>query len=183
MALPVAGSHGMYQQFAVRPRDGVNPMRRSAGILVPEQPITGLLAGFGQIESQAIDAGMIGEATRVAKPGQIIFMMVVGVQPVVASGQVRQTDPLVDVQQMGRPGSITVVMEPLYKARLDDLPWERTASPTAIPTTTTRCRIPTSVSSAASGCNLVDTVGLVHALIHRIQALLLPIQTLVLGGL
>ena len=28
----------------------------------------------------------------------------------------------------------------------------------------------------------VDAVGLVHALILRIQALLLPIQTLVLGG-
>ena len=172
----------MFQQFAVRPGDVINPMRRSAGILVPEQPITGLLAGSGQIESQVIKVGMVGEVTCIAKPWQVIPMAVVGVQPVVAFGQVRQTDPVVDVPQMARPGSITVVMEPLYKARLDDLPWERTTSPTATPTTTTRCRIPTSVSSAASGCNRVDTVGLVHALILGIRALLLPIQTLIRGG-
>ena len=46
------------------------------------------VSGFGQIESQVIDVGMIGEATCIAKPGQIIPMVVVGVQPVVASGQV-----------------------------------------------------------------------------------------------
>ena len=30
--------------------------------------------------------------------------------------------------------------------------------------------------------HVVDTVGLVHAMILRIQALLLPVQTLVFGG-
>jgi hypothetical protein len=29
---------------------------------------------------------------------------------------------------------------------------------------------------------VVDTVGLVHAMILRMQALMLPVQTLVLGG-
>ncbi|MGC1639622.1 MAG: HlyD family secretion protein, partial [Pseudolabrys sp.] len=33
-----------------------------------------------------------------------------------------------------------------------------------------------------TGLHLVDTVGLVHAMLLRIQALLLPIQTLVFGG-
>jgi hypothetical protein len=30
--------------------------------------------------------------------------------------------------------------------------------------------------------HVVDTVALVHAMILRVQALLLPVQTLVLGG-
>ena len=30
--------------------------------------------------------------------------------------------------------------------------------------------------------HVVDTVGLVHAMILRMQAMLLPVQTLVLGG-
>jgi multidrug resistance efflux pump len=112
----------MVQQFALRPGDVVNPMLRPAGILVPEQPITDLLAGFGQIEAQVIKVGMIGEVACIAKPWQIVPMVVIGVQPVVASGQVKPTDTLVDVQQLGRPGSITVVMQPLYRGQLDGLP-------------------------------------------------------------
>jgi len=32
------------------------------------------------------------------------------------------------------------------------------------------------------GLHAIDTIGVVHAMILRIQALLLPVQTLVLGG-
>ena len=33
-----------------------------------------------------------------------------------------------------------------------------------------------------AGLHVVDTVALVHAMILRVQALLLPVKTLVLGG-
>lgn len=58
--LVVAGTSGILQQFALRPGDIVNPMLRPAGILVPDRTLTGLFAGFGQIESQVLKVGMIG---------------------------------------------------------------------------------------------------------------------------
>ena len=180
--LVVAGTNGIVQQFALRPGDIVNPMLRPAGILVPERPTTALLAGFGQTEAQVIKVGMIGEVACIAKPWQIVSMVVRGVQPVVASGQVKPTDTLVDIQQMGRPGSITVVMEPLFLGQLDDLPQGGNCI----------ANLYTSSHEALKGSDIgtlrrfalhaIDTVGLVHALILRIQALLLPFQTLVLGG-
>jgi len=120
--LVVAGTDGLVQQFALRQGDVVNPMLRPAGILVPKRPVTGLLAGFGQIEAQVIKVGMIGEVTCIGKPWQIIPTVVTEVQNVIASGQVKPTDTLVDVQQFARPGTITVILEPLYRGQLDDLP-------------------------------------------------------------
>ena len=38
------------------------------------------------------------------------------------------------------------------------------------------------VGMTISGANAIDATALVHALILRIQAILLPVQTLVLGG-
>jgi hypothetical protein len=66
--------------------------------------------------------GMLGEVTCVAKPWQIIPMVVTEIQDVIASGQVRPTDQLVGVEQMGQAGTITVIMEPLHEGQLDDLP-------------------------------------------------------------
>jgi len=180
--LVVAGTDGLLQQFALRPGDIVNPMLRPAGILVPERPTTGLMAGFGQIEAQVIKEGMIGEVTCIAKPWQIIPMVVIGVQPVVASGQVKSTDTLVDVQQMVRPGSITVIMEPLYQGQLDDLPLGGNCIANLYTSNHEALQDPDIGFWQSIGLHLIDTVGLVHALILRIQALLLPVQTLVFGG-
>ena len=49
-------------------------------------------------------------------------MVVTDVQNVIASGQVRATDTLVDMQHFARPGTITAILEPLYPGQLDDLP-------------------------------------------------------------
>jgi len=86
--LVVAGTDGYVQQFALRAGDVVNPMLRPAGILVPDRKVTGLLAGFGQIEAQVMKIGMIGEVTCIAKPWQIIPMVVTDVQNVIAAGQI-----------------------------------------------------------------------------------------------
>jgi multidrug resistance efflux pump len=68
--LVVAGTDGILQQFALRPGDVVNPMLRPAGILVSERAATALLAGFGQIEAQVVEVGMIGEVTCTPSPGR-----------------------------------------------------------------------------------------------------------------
>jgi multidrug resistance efflux pump len=180
--LVVAGTNGIVQQFALRPGDVVNPMLRPAGVLVPESRITGLYAGFGQIEAQVMKPGMIGEVACMAKPWQIIPMVVTEVQDVIAAGQVRPTDQLLDMAQTPAGGTITVVMEPLYEGALDGLP--QGASCIANAYTSNHARLEDESLSAMHrfGLHAIDAVGLVHALILRIQTLLLPIQTLVLKG-
>jgi multidrug resistance efflux pump len=180
--LVVAGTDGVVQQFALRPGDVVNPMLRPAGILVPTRRITGLAAGFGQIESQVMKPGMLGEVTCAAKPWQIIPMVVTQVQDVIAAGQIRPTDQLQDLQNMSLGGTITVIMEPLYEGALDGLPQGATCIANAYTSNHDRLDNEDLGTVKRLALHAVDTVGLVHALILRIQALLLPIQTLVLKG-
>src|SRR6516162_1512844 len=116
-----AGVAGRVEQFVLRPGDIVNPLIRPAGILVPPGVREGLIAGFGQIEAQVIKPGMIAEVTCISKPLTIIPMVVTGVQDYIAAGQVRSTEQLIDVQQLARPGTLTVLLEPLYKGGMDDV--------------------------------------------------------------
>ena len=180
--LVVAGTDGVVQQFALQPGDIVNPMLRPAGILVPERHATGLMAGFGQIEAQVLKVGMIGEVTCVAMPWRIVPMVVTEVQNVIASGQVRPTDTLMDVQHFAKPGSITVVMQPLYPGQLDDLPQGGSCIANAYTNNHDALQDPNIGSLHRFGLHAIDTVGIVHAMILRIQALLLPIKTLVFSG-
>ncbi len=99
-----AGIAGTVQQFTLRAGDVVNTMIRPAGIMVPEEAGRGtLIAGFGQIEAQVMKVGMIAEATCIGKPFKIIPMVVTDVQDVIAAGQFRATDQLIDLQQISRP--------------------------------------------------------------------------------
>ncbi len=180
--LVVAGTDGFVQQFALRRGDVVNPMLRPAGILVPKRSRTALMAGFGQIEANVMRVGMIGEVTCIAKPWQIVPVVVTDVQQVIASGQVKPTDTLLDIQQFARPGTITVIMEPLYPGQLDDLPQGGNCIANAYTSNHEALQDPDISTGRAFALHAIDTVGLVHAMILRIQALLLPIQTLVLGG-
>jgi multidrug resistance efflux pump len=180
--LVVAGTKGIVQQFALRPGDVVNPMLRPAGILVPERKLTGLLAGFGQIEAQVMKPGMVGEVTCIAKPWAIVPVVVTDVQDVIAAGQVRPTDQLLDVEQIARPGTITVVMEPLYAGQLDDLPQGGSCIANAYTSNHDALQDPEIGPFRRFALHAIDATGLVHAMILRIQALLLPLQTLVLGG-
>jgi multidrug resistance efflux pump len=180
--LVVASTAGMVQQFGLRPGDVVNPMLRPAGILVPERRVTGLLAGFGQIEAQVMKVGMVGEVTCMAIPFTVIPVVVTEVQPVIASGQVRPTDQIMDVQALARPGTITVIMEPLFEGQFDRLPQGSTCIANAYTSNHDALQDPDVGAVEAFGLHAIDAVGLVHAAILRLQALLIPVRTLVLGG-
>ena len=65
--------------------------------------------------------GMVGEVTCPAIPFRVIPVVLTEVQNVIAGGQIRPTDALVD-PQAARPGTILVYMEPLYPGGLDRLP-------------------------------------------------------------
>lgn len=115
-----AGVDGRVEQFFLRPGDVVNPIMRSAGILIPEGAgQRALSAGFGQIEAQVMKVGMVAEATCISKPWTVIPMVVTNVQNYIAAGQFRGGDQLVEAQQTQRPGTILVFMEPIYKGGLE----------------------------------------------------------------
>lgn len=178
----LAGTDGVVQQFALRPGDVVNPLLRPAGILVPSRRVTGLAAGFGQIESQVIRPGMIGEVACASRPMEIIPVVVTEVQEVIAAGQIRPTDQLIDISQLSQTGTITVIMEPLFAGAFDSLP--QGANCIANAYTNNHDRLSDEGLGAGHRVLLhaIDAVGLIHAIILRIQALLLPVQTLVLKG-
>ena len=180
--LVVAGTDGTVQQFALRPGDVVNPMLRPAGILVPARKVTALAAGFGQIESKVMKVGMIGEVACLSRPWEIIPMTVTEVQDVIAAGQIRPTDTLVDMQNMSNPGTITVIMEPLYEGALDGLPQGAICLANAYSSFHEQMQDPNISSFRRVALHAVDAVGIVHAAILRIHAILLPVQTLVLKG-
>ena len=60
---------------------------------------------------------MLTEVVCLSNPFTVIPMLVTRVQPVVAAGQLKPADVLIDAQQRARPGTLTVVMEPLYDRR------------------------------------------------------------------
>jgi multidrug resistance efflux pump len=178
----VAGTDGIVQQFALRPGDVVNPMLRPAGILVPDRRVTGLMAGFGQIEAGVMKVGMIGEVTCLAKPLTIIPMVVTEIQDVIATGQVRATDTLIGVEQFSRPGTITVLMEPLIEGQLDGLPQGSNCIANAYTSNYEELQDPNISSFRAFVLHAIDATGLVHGMIIRMQAIMLPMQTLVFSG-
>jgi multidrug resistance efflux pump len=178
-----AGVDGRVEQFTLRPGDVVNPVMRSAGILIPDNAgRRTLAAGFGQIEAHVIKVGMVAEATCISKPWTIIPMVVIGEQDYIAAGQFRGGEQLVEAQQVQAPGTVLAFMEPLYKGGLDGV----TAGSSCIVNayTSNHDLIASKETGTLKGLALhaVDAVGIVHAMLLRIQALLLPIKTLVLSG-
>ena len=178
-----AGVAGRVEQFGLRPGDIVNPMIRSAGILIPEGAGQRMLsAGFGQIEAQVMKVGMVAEATCISKPWTIIPMVVTGVQDYIAAGQFRGGEQLVEAQQVLRPGTILTFLEPIYKGGLDGV---TPGSSCVVNAYTSNHELIASKDTGAFKrfvLHAVDAVGLVHAMLLRIQALLLPVKTLVLSG-
>jgi multidrug resistance efflux pump len=174
-----AGVAGRVEQFVLRVGDVVNPLMRPAGVLIPAGVGETLIGGFGQIEAQVIQPGMIAEATCVSKPLTIIPMVVTSVQDYVAAGQVRSGEQLIDVQQVLRPGTLTVFLDPIYKGGLDGV----TAGSNCIANAYTNNHELLAKKDLGSFQRLylhaIDAIALVHALILRLQALVLPIKVLI----
>jgi multidrug resistance efflux pump len=180
-----AAISGRISQFVLQPGDIVNPLLRPAGLIIPTGEDSGtaaVQAGFNQFAAQVVKPGTIAEVTCMTKAFTVIPMVVTDIQSPIATGQIRPTDQMLDLQDRARPGTLTARLEPLYEGGLEGvLPGSK-------------C-IANAYSNyhevIASGelstpeflfYHMVDTVGLVHALILRIQTLLLPVKTLVFAG-
>jgi multidrug resistance efflux pump len=178
-----AGVNGRVEQFALRAGDIVNPMIRSAGILIPEEAgRQAIIAGFGQIEAQVMRPGMVAEATCISKPWTVIPMVVTGVQDFIAAGQFRGGEQMIDAQQTTRPGTIFVILEPLYRGGLVGVTPGSSCIANAYTSNHERMASESMGATKRLALHAIDAVGVVHALLLRVQALLLPIRTLVFSG-
>ena len=178
-----AGVSGRVEQFILRVGDIVSPIMRPGGILIPtDAGRKALGAGFGQIEAQVIKVGMTAEATCISKPLTIIPMVVTGVQDYIAAGQVRAGEQLIDAQQAARPGTLLVFLEPLYTGGLDGVTPGSSCIANAYSNNHERLAKGGLGIFTRIYLHVVDTVAVVHAIILRAQALLLPVKILVLSG-
>jgi multidrug resistance efflux pump len=178
-----AGVSGQVEQFALRVGDVVNPLMRPAGVLIPEGAgRRSLQAGFGQIEAQIMKPGMIAEVTCVSKPFAIIPMVVTNVQEYIAAGQFRGGEQLIDLQQVTRPGTLLAFLEPLYQGGIDDVTPGSSCIANAYSNNHDTIVAKDTGTIRRAVLHVVDELALVHALILRLQALVLPFQTLVFGG-
>ena len=178
-----AGVSGRVEQFFLRVGDVVNPLMRPAGILIPEGAgQRSLQAGFNQIEAQIMKTGMIAEVTCVSKPFMVIPMVVTNVQDFIAAGQVRAADQLIDAQQVTKPGTLLTFLEPLYEGGLEGITPGSSCIANAYSSNHDTIVAKDTGTFRGIVLHAVDALALVHALILRLQALVLPFQTLVLGG-
>ncbi|MCA3562578.1 MAG: HlyD family secretion protein [Aestuariivirga sp.] len=178
-----AGVDGQLEQFVLQAGDIVNPVLRPAGILIPagEGPRR-IQAGFNQIEAGVLKPGMAAEATCVAKPLQIIPLVVTGVQGYIASGQLRAGEQLVDVAEIAQPGTILATLEPIYEGGLDGMTPGSNCIVNAYTSFHAELQNPDLGMLQRFGMHAVDAIALVHAMILRAQALFIPVRTLVLKG-
>jgi len=178
-----AGVNGRVEQFTLRVGDVVNPLMRPAGVLIPDGTgQRGLQAGFDQIEAQIMKIGMVGEVTCVSKPFRVIPMVVTGVQDFIAAGQFRGGEQLVDVQQVTRPGTLLVTLEPMFKGGIDDVTPGSSCIANAYSNNHDIIADENTGFFRGLVLHVVDALALIHALILRLQALILPFQNLVFSG-
>jgi hypothetical protein len=110
-------------------------------------------------------------------------MVVTHVQGFIASGQLRSTDQLLDLQHFVRqPGTVLTVLEPLYANGLDGVMPGSSCIANAYTSNHEALQDPNLSAGRRVALHAVDTIGFVHALLLRIQTALLPFRSLLLGG-
>ncbi len=178
-----AGTDGELQQFALQAGDFVTAIGRPAGLLVPPDVFRdAFVAGFDQISAQQITPGMVGEMTCAAVPFAIIPVQVTGVQDFLPSGQFRPSDQLLDVQDMQRPGSLMVMLSPIFEGSADRVPRGASCYATLYSNHHEVLASGGVGGLRALGLHAIDAVGVIHAGGIRLRALLSPVTTLVLSG-
>src|SRR6185437_8290569 len=97
-------------------------------------------------------------------------------------GQFRGGEQLIDLQQVTRPGTLLAFLEPLYKGGLEGVTPGSSCIANAYSNNHDRIVAKDTGVMMKFWLHAVDALGLVHALILRLQALVLPFQTLVFSG-
>ena len=177
-----AGVDGVVTQFVLQPGDLVNPVLRPAGILVPDHAARGTFqASFQQLAGQVLSVGMLMEITCPSKPLTVIPMIATEIQDVIATGQLRQTDQLIDLQERRRRGTILVILKPVFDGHADSIFAGSNCFGVAYSNHGPAIEAGEIRGLRAFALRLVDGMGIVNTLVIRIQAILLPIRSIVFG--
>jgi multidrug resistance efflux pump len=179
-----AGVDGRVYQFVLKVGDIIQPapLFKAAGILIPDNAGQDrLLAGFDSIEAQVLKTGMAAEATCMTKPMAVIPLVVGNVQSVIAAGQITATDQLTDLSRF-KPGTVTVALEPLYDGVLDDVPPGSSCIVNAYSNNHDLIASGKVGGLEKAYLHGVDALALIHALIIRIQAIVMPLKVLVFAN-
>jgi multidrug resistance efflux pump len=178
-----AGVDGELEQFILQKGDMVNPMLRSAGVLIPAgSGRRRLYAGFNQIETQVMKPGMAAEAVCISRPMEIIPLIVVEIQDFIAAGQARTGETLIEAQNVTTPGTLLVTLEPAYEGGLDGIAPGGNCIVNAYSSHHEEIASGEVSGLMAFALHAVDATALVHAMILRLQALLMPTKMLVFSG-
>ncbi|WP_412554927.1 HlyD family secretion protein [Shimia sp. MIT1388] len=178
-----AGQTGRIEQFDLRVGDYINPILRPAGILVPADTGRGRFqAGFSQLTAQILKPGMLAEMSCISSPMRVTPMVIVEIQDVIPSGQIRPTDTLRDPQNDRQPGTVIAYMEPLYEGGTDHLPPGSKCEVNAYTNNHERLQDPDIGTGEFVALHVIDTVGYAHALILRFRAIMMPFRLLVFSG-
>jgi hypothetical protein len=118
----------------------------------------------------------------VSKPFTIIPMVVTEVQDFIAAGQFRGGEQLVELQQVKQPGTLLAYLEPLYKDGLEGVTPGSSCIANAYSSNHEAINAPGTSKMKGITLHVVDALALVHALILRLQALVLPFKVLVFAG-
>jgi hypothetical protein len=109
-------------------------------------------------------------------------MVVTDVQDYIAAGQFRGGEQLIDPQQVTRPGTLLAFLEPLYAGGIDDVTPGSSCIANAYSSNHDVIVAKDTGTVKRVALHVVDALALVHALVLRLQALVLPFQTLVFTG-
>jgi hypothetical protein len=93
-----------------------------------------------------------------------------------------QTNQLTDMAKLGAPGTVLVFLEPLYEGVLDEVPPGSSCIANLYSNHHEELGSKDIGSLEKVYLHIVDTVALVHALVLRLQAIVLPLKALVFGG-
>jgi hypothetical protein len=116
------------------------------------------------------------------KPFTVIPMVVTRVVGVIPAGQIRPSDSLMDIQGRAHPGTLTVAMEPLYSGGLAGVLPGTKCLANAYTNNHDRLAAEDLGTMEYLYLHMIDAVGIVHAVILRIQTLMLPVKALVFAG-
>ena len=174
---------GTMKQFLLKAGDIVNPILRPAGVLVPT--VTGqghYIAAFSQISASVVKPGMLVEITCASKPLTVIPMIVEDVQSVIAAGQFRPGDVLLDQQDRRRPGTVTAFLAPIYPKHLENVPLGSSCVGVAYTSRAKEIEAGEITGFSAFVASVVDGMGIANAIVMRAQTILLPVKALVFAG-
>ena len=126
--------------------------------------------------------GMIAEVACASKPWTVIPMVVTDVQDNVAAGQFRGGEKLLEAQDVTRPGTLLVALEPLYKGGLDGVTVGSSCIANAYSNNHDKIAAKETGALKRAALHVVDALALVHALILRLHSLVYPFKNLVFSG-